>query len=89
MIRLNYPITIDGNILSDHIFKLQTETVDQVRQAVFWAIEAGYRHIDTASFYGDEEQVGQGIAEAIAKGIVTRDQLFVTTKVHEVKFRIK
>ncbi|KAG6449784.1 hypothetical protein O3G_MSEX006237 [Manduca sexta] len=58
----------------------ESETLDQVRQAVFWAIEEGYRHIDTAAIYGDEEQVGLGIAEAINKGIVTRDQLFVTTK---------
>ncbi|KAH9631396.1 hypothetical protein HF086_012184 [Spodoptera exigua] len=59
---------------------LNTDTLDDVRNAVFWAIEAGYRHIDTAAVYGDEEQVGQGIADAIAKGIVTRDQLFITTK---------
>ncbi|XP_022832112.1 aldo-keto reductase AKR2E4-like [Spodoptera litura] len=58
----------------------ETDTLDDVRNAVFWAIEAGYRHIDTAAVYGDEEQVGQGIADAIAKGIVTRDQLFITTK---------
>ncbi|XP_041972273.1 aldo-keto reductase AKR2E4-like [Aricia agestis] len=55
-------------------------SVDEVRQAVFWAIEAGYRHIDTAAVYHDEEQVGQGIAEAIDKGLVTREDLFVTTK---------
>ncbi|XP_075984182.1 aldo-keto reductase AKR2E4-like [Anticarsia gemmatalis] len=56
------------------------ESIDEVRNAVLWAIEAGYRHIDTAAIYGDEPQVGQGIADAIAKGIVTREQLFVTTK---------
>ena len=59
----------------------QTETLEDVRKAVLWAIEAGYRHIDTAAVYGDEEQVGQGIADAVAKGIVTRDHVFVTTKV--------
>lgn len=55
--------------------------MDDVRKAVFWALEAGYRHIDTAAAYEDEEQVGQGIAEAIEKNIVTRDDIFVTTKV--------
>nr|ATJ44502.1 aldehyde reductase 7 [Helicoverpa armigera] len=58
----------------------ETETLEDVRNAVLWAIEAGYRHIDTAAVYDDEEQVGQGIADAIAKGIVTREQIFVTTK---------
>ncbi|KAL4707238.1 hypothetical protein ACJJTC_008319 [Scirpophaga incertulas] len=54
--------------------------VSEIRDAVFWAIEAGYRHIDTAAVYKDEPEVGQGIADAIAKGLVTREQLFVTTK---------
>ncbi|XP_063832804.1 LOW QUALITY PROTEIN: aldo-keto reductase AKR2E4-like [Ostrinia nubilalis] len=54
--------------------------IDEVRDAVFWAIEAGYRHIDTAAVYGDEEQVGQGVADAIKKGLVKREELFITTK---------
>ncbi|GBP00806.1 Aldo-keto reductase AKR2E4 [Eumeta japonica] len=58
----------------------EQDSIEEVRQAVFWALEAGYRHIDTASIYGDEEQVGQGIADAIAKGIVKREEVFVTTK---------
>lgn len=54
--------------------------MDEVRQAVYWAIEAGYRHIDTAAIYDDEPEVGQGIREAINNGLVTREELFVTTK---------
>lgn len=50
-----------------------SETVNAVR----WAIEAGYRHIDTASLYGNEESVGQAVA---ASGI-PREELFITTKV--------
>ncbi|XP_026740464.1 aldo-keto reductase AKR2E4-like [Trichoplusia ni] len=53
----------------------------QFRQAVEWGIEAGYRHIDTASFYGNEVELGEGINNKIKEGLVTRDQLFVTTKV--------
>nr|ATJ44498.1 aldehyde reductase 3 [Helicoverpa armigera] len=53
----------------------------QFRQAVEWGIEAGYRHIDTASCYKNEEEVGEGINNKINDGLVTRDQLFVTTKV--------
>ncbi len=44
--------------------------------AVRWALEAGYRHIDTAQAYGNEEGVGRGLA---ASG-VPREEVFVTTK---------
>ncbi len=48
------------------------ETVNAVR----WAIEAGYRHIDTAGGYGNEKSVGLGIRQS---GI-DRKKIFVTTK---------
>ncbi|WP_233195655.1 aldo/keto reductase [Corynebacterium sp. 13CS0277] len=48
--------------------------------AVRRAIEVGYRHIDTAAIYRNEEQVGRAIRDAVAAGDVTRDELFVTTK---------
>lgn len=51
------------------------------RRCVRHAISIGYRHIDTASLYGNEVGVGQGIADAIAAGDVAREDLFVTTKV--------
>jgi diketogulonate reductase-like aldo/keto reductase len=44
--------------------------------AVGWALDAGYRHLDTATVYGNEKAVGAGIA---ASG-VARDDVFVTTK---------
>jgi 2,5-diketo-D-gluconate reductase A len=50
---------------------------DAARQMVERAIEAGYRHIDTAQIYGNEAEVGAAIA---ASG-VPRDEFFVTTKV--------
>lgn len=49
---------------------------DQTEQAVTDALAAGYRHLDTAASYHNEEAVGRAIA---ASGI-PRDQLFVTTK---------
>ncbi|OEY19106.1 aldo/keto reductase [Corynebacterium sp. BCW_4722] len=52
----------------------ETETI------VRTAIELGYRHIDTASLYGNEVEVGKAINGAIAAGDVTREELFVTTK---------
>ena len=44
--------------------------------AVRWALEAGYRHIDTAQAYGNEDSVGRGLQ---ASG-VPRDEVFITTK---------
>jgi diketogulonate reductase-like aldo/keto reductase len=44
--------------------------------AVRWALELGYRHIDTAQAYGNEESVGQGLRESG----VPRDEVFITTK---------
>jgi diketogulonate reductase-like aldo/keto reductase len=53
--------------------------------AVRLAIEIGYRVIDTAEMYGEggaEEVVGQAVAEALHAGTVTRDQLFIVSKVY-------
>ena len=47
--------------------------------AVSWALEAGYRHIDTAAMYGNETEVGAALKRAIAAGAVRRDEVFVTT----------
>jgi diketogulonate reductase-like aldo/keto reductase len=48
------------------------ECVDAVR----WALEAGYRHIDTAQAYGNEQSVGQGLRDSG----VPREDVFITTK---------
>lgn len=48
---------------------------------VKYAIQAGYRSIDTAFIYQNETSVGAGIQAAIEEGIVTREELFITTKV--------
>lgn len=49
---------------------------EETRQAVLWALEAGYRHIDTAAIYGNEASVG----EAIRESGLRREEVFVTTK---------
>jgi diketogulonate reductase-like aldo/keto reductase len=48
--------------------------------AVRWALEAGYRHVDTAAMYGNEADVGAALREAMAAGLVRREDVFVTTK---------
>ncbi len=53
----------------------------QCEQVVYDAIKTGYRLIDTATAYANEEAVGKGVARAINDGITTREELFITTKV--------
>jgi diketogulonate reductase-like aldo/keto reductase len=48
--------------------------------AVSWALEAGYRHVDTAAMYGNETEVGAALKRAFATGLVRREEVFVTTK---------
>lgn len=45
------------------------------------AIEAGYKHIDTARGYYNEGEIGEALEEMIKAGRVTREELFITTKV--------
>ena len=54
----------------------QTPSGDVAYQAVLDALKAGYRHIDTAAAYGNEESVGKAIHDSGVK----REDLFVTTK---------
>jgi diketogulonate reductase-like aldo/keto reductase len=50
---------------------------DQARAAVSTALAAGYRHIDTATMYGNEDEIGQ----ALARSDVDRADVFLTTKI--------
>ncbi|WLF79405.1 NAD(P)H-dependent D-xylose reductase (XR) [Lodderomyces elongisporus] len=47
---------------------------------VYNAIKVGYRLFDEAQDYGNEKEVGEGINRAIKEGIVSRDELFITSK---------
>ena len=44
------------------------------------AIEAGYRHLDSAADYGNEKEAGEGIKSALAAGLCQREDLWVTSK---------
>ncbi|WP_158861386.1 aldo/keto reductase [Lunatibacter salilacus] len=59
----------------------------EVFQAVLWALEAGYRHIDCAAIYQNEKEVGEALAKAFSDGLVKREDVFITSKlwnnVHE------
>jgi 2,5-diketo-D-gluconate reductase A len=56
------------------VYKLETDIAEGL---IHQAIEAGYRRIDTASFYGNEAEVGAGVRTS---GLA-REELFVTTKI--------
>ena len=53
----------------------------QCEDVVYNAIKTGYRLLDTAAAYFNEEALGKAVARAIADGIVTREEMFITTKV--------
>ncbi|MBQ4501634.1 MAG: aldo/keto reductase [Spirochaetales bacterium] len=52
----------------------------QAENSTYWALRAGFRLIDTARIYGNEAAVGRGLRRAIEEGIVTREEVFITTK---------
>ena len=54
----------------------QTPDGEATTQAVTWALQTGYRHIDTAMIYGNEQSVGEGLRRS---GVDRRD-VFLTTK---------
>lgn len=54
---------------------------DTTAETVYTAIKNGYRSIDTAAIYGNETGVGIGIKRALDENIVTREELFITSKV--------
>ena len=53
---------------------------DNVSEAVSWAIQTGYRHIDCAAAYGNEALVGRGIADGLLRAGLSREDIWVTSK---------
>ena len=54
----------------------QVDNAEDTKNAIKWALAAGYRHIDTAAYYGNEQWVGEAIRESGLK----REDVFVTSK---------
>lgn len=53
---------------------------EDAERSVYTALKGGYRMIDTANAYLNEEAVGKGLARAIREGIVSREEVFLSTK---------
>jgi len=64
-------------LIGHGLWKISKETA---ADRVYNAIKAGYRLFDGACDYGNEVQVGQGVARAIKDGLVKREELFLVTK---------
>jgi len=52
----------------------------EVYNAVLTAIEKGYRHIDCAPIYGNEKEIGEALTVCFEKGLVKREELWITSK---------
>lgn len=58
-----------------------TQNDEETANSVYYALEDDYRLIDTAQYYGNERGVGEDLRRAIDDGIVTREEVFITTKI--------
>ncbi|MBQ6374593.1 MAG: aldo/keto reductase [Clostridia bacterium] len=77
----NVTVTLNNGVQMP-IFGIGTFALssEQAENSVYWALRDGYHLIDTARIYGNEDGVGRGIRRAIEEGYVTREDIFVTTK---------
>ena len=71
---------IGGDILPAAGFGLWKIDKPDTADLVHAAIEAGYRHLDSAADYGNEKEAGEGIKSALAAGLCQREDLWVTSK---------
>ncbi|XP_011641646.1 1,5-anhydro-D-fructose reductase-like isoform X1 [Pogonomyrmex barbatus] len=76
----NIPTVTFSNGYKMPMLGLGTYKMGDVKRAVKDAIDLGYRHIDTAFFYGNEKEIGEAVREKIEDGTVTREDVFITTK---------
>ncbi|WP_260619301.1 aldo/keto reductase [Enterococcus faecalis] len=74
-------ITLNNDVEMPQLgFGVYQIPLEETAEAVYQAIKAGYRLIDTASIYGNEKETGEGIKRAINEDLVTRDELFIISK---------
>ena len=77
---MNQTMNVTGQLMPAVGLGLWKLDLDEVADTVYNAIKTGYRHLDSAADYGNERQVGEGIARAIADGLCRREDLWITSK---------
>ncbi len=75
----HYPLTNGGSIPAVGLGTWKSAP-GVVGPVIREAIRIGYRHFDCAAVYGNEAEIGQAFQAAISEGDVTREELFVTSK---------
>lgn len=63
--------------------------IEDIERAVNQAFEIGYRHIDTATAYGNEKAIGDVLADWLKSGKLKREELFICTKLPPIANRPK
>lgn len=76
--KLNNGVSIP--VIALGVYKTDTNVAKQV---VYDALEAGYRHFDSAEIYGNEAEVGEGISKWLQDTGTKREEVFYTTKIHD------
>lgn len=79
-------VTVDGHAIPLLGFGTWNLAPDDARRMVAEALRIGYRHIDTAWIYHNEAAVGAGIRDAIDAGHLTREEIWLTTKIWVANF---
>ena len=79
-----YPINTPKSTISQPLIGFGTWNLniepENTTEAVSFAIQQGYRQIDAAAIYGNEKAVGKGIADGLKKANITREEIWVTSK---------
>ncbi len=79
---MEYKVLNDGNRMPMEGFGVyRVKDKEECENAVYTAIQIGYRLLDTAAIYGNEDALGNAVRKAIADGLVTREELFITSKI--------
>ena len=62
---------------------------DNATAAVSFAIQSGYRHIDCATAYGNQKEVGAGIADGLGRVGLQREDIWVTSKLWNAQYDLR